>query len=66
LASPFAALCIKCLSVQSPSHSLDLMMSPPLLIAESHTSDQEAGDKQGWLMLPPKITSTSATCWDAG
>lgn len=66
LASPFAALRLKCLSVQSPSPSLNLMISPPLLTAESHTSDQEAGDKQTWLMLPPKTTSTSATCWDAG
>jgi hypothetical protein len=66
LASPFAALHIKCLSVQSPSHSLNPMISPPLLIAESHTSDQEAGDKQAWSMLPPRATSASATCWDAG
>jgi hypothetical protein len=66
LASPFAALHIKCLSVQSPSNSLDLIISQPLLNAEPHTSDQEAGDKQAWLMLPPKTTSTSATCLNAG
>jgi hypothetical protein len=59
LASPFTALLIKCLSVQSPSHFLNLMISPPpppLLIGDSHASSQVAEDKH-----PLTVTLTQVT-----
>jgi len=55
LALPFAALLMKCLSVQSPSYSLNpMILPPPLLLSDSHTSDQVAQD-------PLTVTVTQTT-----
>jgi hypothetical protein len=62
LALPFAALLVKCLSMQSPSHSLNLMISPPpLLIRDSHTSGQVPEDKHSLMVTLTQVTRKQLT-----
>jgi hypothetical protein len=50
------------LSMQSPSHSLDPMISPsPLLISDSHTSDQVAQDKHHLTVTLTQATRKQGT-----
>jgi len=62
LAVPFAALLVKCLSMKSPSHSLNPMISPPPLhVGDSHTSSQVAEDKHSLMLTLTQTTRKQGT-----